>query len=865
MGDNSSGIDRYDHRLADHTRPRSYSLHLSVDPDAEGFTGSVTISIELAEATNVIVLHALDLQLHTALIRQSGSEYTPTVDLDLERQWFTLGTDRFLEAGPAELYFEYSGDYCKNLVGLYTSEFDLEGTTHRLAVTQCESTHARRILPCFDEPGFKATFEVTLEVPVGLTAISNCAEVERTVPEGNSTGGDDGKDTVTVRFAPTMVMSSYLLAIVVGPLEITEAPDVQGREGPIPLRVVHPPGKGHLSGFAIEVATEALRFFENYYDLAYPSDKIDLVAIPDFAFGAMENLGCITFREVLLLVDPDTAAPLELQRVADVINHELAHMWFGDLVTMSWWNGIWLNEAFATFMEISATDAFRPEWDVWTTFGLTRATAFDTDALESTRPIEYEVVTAADSEAMFDILTYEKGASVLRMLEQFLGAEEFRDGIRTYLRRHAHANTETSDLWTDLEDSTHEPVQRLAEAWVFRGGHPLVSVEVATDGKVLVVDQQPALYRQPTAAEKAPEPFPVPMRILTRSASGSEETHRFVLEERTEISLGEPAELVRANPGGSGFFRTLLPREQRRELLAWVESPLERFVVLDDTWFAVMAGHTHPGEILATISELADLGEGDPSVWRRVTSVLGELNRLLSAAQRTEFQRWVRSTLGNLFESFPPLQSTDRSAEVAATLMVTLGVTGADPAARALAAAVFDGEHPGVHSAVAAASLEVVAHDPDDEQYAEIRRRWNEASTPQDEQRHLGALVATTRPEQFQSGLVLCLGDIRSQDAPYVLRRALSNRVRGTDAWDFVVDHWEILSERLPSGSLPRMFEGIRGFTDEWTALAVERFLSDHRLPTGERQIAQHVERMQAGVAVAARIHTWNLEATSVR
>jgi puromycin-sensitive aminopeptidase len=858
MGE-TQGTDRYDHRLAPHIRPRSYSLRLSVDPDAEGFTGSVTICVELANPGNLIVLHALDLNIHSARIRQSGSEYTPSVGIDIERQWITLRTDRHLEAGTAELCFEYSGSYCENLVGLYTSEFQHDGTTRRLAVTQCESTHARRILPCFDEPGFKAVFEVTLEVPRGLTAVSNGAEVERSGHDGEDTGRY-GKEMVTVRFAPTMVMSSYLLAIVVGPLEITEAADVPGREGPIPLRVVHPPGKGHLSDFAIEVATEALRFFENYYDLAYPGDKVDLVAIPDFAFGAMENLGCITFREVLLLIDPDTATPIELQRVTDVVNHELAHMWFGNLVTMSWWNGIWLNEAFATFMEISATDAFRPEWDVWTTFGLTRAAAFDTDALASTRPIEYEVVTAADSEAMFDILTYEKGASVLRMLEQYLGVEKFRDGIRTYLRRHAHANTETSDLWRDLEDSAGEPVQRLAEAWVFRGGHPLVSVEPGASGQTLLIDQQPALYRRPAAAERSPEPFPVPMRIFTRSASGNEETYRFVLEEPTEISLGEPAELVRTNPGGSGFFRTLLPRVERRALLAGVECPLERFVVLDDTWFAVMAGHTEPGEILATISDLAALGEDDPSVWRRVTSVLGELNRLLTATQRTELERWISSMLGGLLDSFPPLESCGRSAEVAATLLVTLGVTGADPAAVALATAVFDGEHPDVHAAVAAAALEVVAHDPDDERHAEIRRRWREASTPQDEQRHLGALVATIRREQFQSGLGLCLGDIRSQDAPYVLRRALSNRDRGTEAWDFVVDHWETLSERLPSGSLPRMFEGIRGFTDEWTSLAVERFLKSHPLPTGEQQVSQHVERMQASVAAAVRIQRWDFQ-----
>jgi puromycin-sensitive aminopeptidase len=193
---------------------------------------------------------------------------------------------------------------------------------------------------------------------------------------------------------------------------------------------VHRPGQAHLAGFALEIGAFALDYFADYYGIVYPGDKMDMVAVPDFAFGAMENLGCVTYREALLLVDPATATQAELLNVVDVIAHELAHMWFGDLVTMSWWNGIWLNEAFATFAEMKATDAFRPQWDRWTSFGLSRTAAFDVDSLESTRPIEFEVVSPADAEGMFDILTYEKGAAVVRMLEQYLGEDRFRDGIR---------------------------------------------------------------------------------------------------------------------------------------------------------------------------------------------------------------------------------------------------------------------------------------------------------------------------------------------------------------------------------------------------------------------------------------------------
>ena len=254
----------------------------------------------------------------------------------------------------------------------------------------------------------KAVFGVTLDVPTGLFATSNGAETSR-----NPLGG--GQDRV--RFADTIPLSTYLVAFVVGPLEVTDPIDVDG----VPVRVIHPPGRAHLTGFALDVAAHSLRWLADWYGIPVPGGKVDLVALPDFAFGAMENLGCITFREVLLLVDPEAATRQELESVAAVLSHELAHLWFGDLVTMRWWNGIWLNEAFATFMELKAVEAYRPDWEVWTGFGAARAGAFDVDSLASTRPIEYPVVTPEDAEGMFDVLTYEKGAAVVRMLEQFLG------------------------------------------------------------------------------------------------------------------------------------------------------------------------------------------------------------------------------------------------------------------------------------------------------------------------------------------------------------------------------------------------------------------------------------------------------------
>ena len=290
-----------------------------------------------------------------------------------------------------------------------------------------------------------------------------------------------------VRFADTMTMSTYLVAFIVGPLEATDPVDVDGT----PLRVVYPKGKGHLTDFALEVGASCLRHFTAYYGIPYPGDKLDLVAVPDFAFGAMENLGCVTFREVLLLVDPAEVTQAELLNVTDVINHELAHMWFGDLVTMKWWNGLWLNEAFATFMELAAVDAYKPEWQRWVAFTNERAAAFAIDSLASTRPIEFPVRSPHEADGMFDLLTYQKGASVLRMLEQYLGADGFRAGIRRYLKAREYGNAETTDLWDAIEEATGEPVRRIMDTWIFQGGHPIVSV--SADGDTLTLSQKQLL------------------------------------------------------------------------------------------------------------------------------------------------------------------------------------------------------------------------------------------------------------------------------------------------------------------------------------------------------------------------------------
>jgi puromycin-sensitive aminopeptidase len=284
-------------------------------------------------------------------------------------------------------------------------------------------------------------------------------------------------------------------------------------------------GKEHLAPFALDCSDHALSWFADYYGIAYPGDKVDHVGLPDFAQGAMENLGCITYRETLLLTDPDTATQEEKLEVAETVAHELAHMWFGDLVTMRWWNGIWLNEAFATFMSMLCVDDYRPDWETWNMFARLRSIAFDVDSLSSTRPIEFPVHSPDDASGMFDTLTYTKGAAVLRMLERYLGGEGFRDGIRRYLREHSYGNTETHDLWDALEAETGEPVRRIMDAWIFQGGYP--EVAVTRDGNDLRFSQRRFLQ----SGEDDGTRWPVPM--VVRGQRGGAQLRACDLRRRT--------------------------------------------------------------------------------------------------------------------------------------------------------------------------------------------------------------------------------------------------------------------------------------------------------------------------------------------
>jgi puromycin-sensitive aminopeptidase len=840
-------VDPNPHRLPRSILPRRYDLTLTPDLDGATFGGSVDIDVEVMEPAADVVLNAIELEIDEAWVTIDGERRDVAVALDSEAERATLTLAAELPPGPAVVSLRFRGLLNDKLRGFYRSTFtDDAGAERVIATTQFEATDARRAFPCWDEPDCKATFAITLIVDEALQAVSNGAIVS---DEPTSCGRR------RVRFAETMALSTYLVAFIVGPLEATEPIDVDGT----PVRLLCLPGKSHLTPFGLEVAEYSLRYLADYFDLPYPGDSMDLVAIPDFAFGAMENLGCVTFRETLLLADPEQATQGELQNVVDVIAHELAHMWFGDLVTMRWWNGIWLNEAFATFMELKVTDAFRPEWERWVGFGLARSTAFDTDALAATRPIEYPVVSPADAEGMFDVLTYEKGAAVVRMLEQYLGEVPFRAGIRKYMATHRYGNTETTDLWDAIEEATGEPVRRIMDSWIFQGGHPIVSVSTANDGTVLHLTQERSRY---LADETDLAVWVVPMQLRYETASGTVVTTTALLDGTAlDIDVAETVRWVVANVEGHGFYRVRYSAPLRAALVALAQddlSDVERYGLVDDTWVAVLAGATSADEFLTLADGFS--AETDVSVWRRLLGALDQLERLLEGHERHALHARVRRLVSPALDRLGwdgRDGDTDRDRELRGALIGALAILGDDPAAQARVAELFvryRADHTSVEANVAAAVVRATAVHADQAVLDEIIDGFRNGATPQEEQRYLYALSDVRDPALMGQVLELSMtAEVRTQNAPFLIGACIANRDNGAVAWRVVHERWDEMNERFPSNSIVRMLHGIRAVTDPALAADIEAFLEEHPVPQAKQTLLQHLERMRVTVALRER------------
>ena len=779
------------YRLPRNVAPRHYRIRIEPDLGAATFTGTEVVTVDVVDPTDRVVLNAAELDIHEAWFRRGDEgRVDAEVEYDEEAQRAVLNLAEALSTGRWELRCRFSGILNDQLRGFYRSTFtDMDGQEQVIATTQFEATDARRAFPCWDEPDFKATFGITLVVPDDLMAVSNAAEVRRE-PSGS------GK--VAVAFADTIEMSTYLVAFVVGPFEATEPVGVSG----VPLRIVAPRGKKHLTGFALGCSRFCLDYLASYYGIPYPGDKVDMVAIPDFAFGAMENLGCITYRESVLLLDEATATSGEKMRVLDVIGHELAHMWFGDLVTMKWWNGIWLNEAFATFMEMKATDAYRPGWKRWLEFAaVERPWAFKVDELAGTRPVEFEVRSPEDAEAMFDALTYGKGSAVLRMMEQHIGEQPFRRGVGSYLRLHAYANTETSDLWQSLDEASGRPVGEIMDTWILQGGYPQLAVRSVEGGVSL---EQRRFLVIPDRSD--PTSWKVPVQLRGMAGGQPFQAKMLLAGSQTVVPVDGAIDWMIANAGGHGFYRSLYEGPLLSALIERLDelNPLERFTLVDDAWAFVESGQAEVSSFIGLADAFTD--ETEQAVWGALLAAAAGIGHHLVADEvRPRFEGWVSELVAPVADRLgwvPADGETDLVRRLRGRAISALGRLANVPEAIEQARRTYEqmvSDPTAVDPEVGTAALYVCASHGDATTYRAYLARHKEAGNPQDAMKYLRALASFDDRDAVDRTFGLIEdGTIRNQDTTWVLARMLTNRLSGPYAWTRLRDEWSGMAASLP-------------------------------------------------------------------
>ncbi len=841
--------ERPSYRLPRNVVPEHYALVLRPDLAHAAFDGEAIIDVRVGELSSEVVLNAAELDLVEARFAREGQEDRPaTVSYRPEEEQAILVPSRPLEPGAYTLYIRFTGQLNDLLRGFYRSKFrQANGEEAWLAATQFEATDARRAFPCWDEPDLKASFGVTIVADESLTVLSNAQQVS-SEPLGNGTR--------RVRFADTIKMSTYLVAFVIGPFELTNPRNVEG----VPLRIACVPGRGALTRLAGDAAEHALRFLREYFAMPYPGDKLDHAAVPDFASGAMENLGLVTYRETALLVSEESSQD-ERQRVVSVIGHETAHMWFGDLVTMRWWDGTWLNEAFATYMELLVTDTFEPRWQIWSNFGIDQAVALATDGLRASRAIEFPVGRPDEVQDMFDVITYDKGAAVLRMIERYLGEDNFRRGLHFYLDKHRYSNTDTTDLWDALEVASGQPVRTTMGTWVDQAGHPLISAELVAGGNELKISQRRFLLDGGTDNDQH---WVVPVSVRYATKDGSTEHEQLLLEDpSTTIELkGEPTWAL-VNEGAWGFYRVNYSDDLRERLFASLSQldSRERLRLASDTWAQTVAGLLPLATPLELWSLLSD--DREPDVWWGITGGVSLLDLVSDDSDRPAVAATARRLGSKVFAEVgwrPGPDEAPRLARLRARLVTLLGTLGADQQVRAEALkqlADADAGRAPLPPDLTTAVARVIAAGGGTDEWELLYSHYKEAKTPQDEVRYLDALGGFSERALLQLSVDLAFsGEVRSQDAPFLVAGILSRRDGCTVAWEAMEHRWDEMLDRWPPKSLHRVLESMPGLAAAGDAYAQRAmaWLDAHPLGVGERKVLQARERLLVNLAFKARL-----------
>jgi aminopeptidase N len=853
-------------RLPYGVSPRHYGLAFTPDLQKAVFGGDETIDVEVNKVTNSITLNAIELEFQEATITQDNKTQAAKWSFAPEKEQATLTVADELQPGPASIHIKFTGSLNDKLRGFYLAR----SKERSYATTQFESTDARRAFPSFDEPALKAKFDITLIIDRGDTAISNGRIISDTP------GPTEGKHTI--QFSTTPQMSTYLLAMAVGDFECNE-----GTADNTPIRVCGTPDKKPLGTAALRYAAEILKFYNQYYGIPYPFGKLDIVGVPDFEAGAMENTGAIFYRESLLFIDDKNSSVDSHQAVFEVLAHEMAHQWFGDLVTMKWWDNIWLNEGFATWMALKPSQALHPEWNATLDAVQSTDTALTADALVNTHSIRAKADTPEEINELFDSISYEKAAAVLRMIESYVSPDVFRRGVNVYLRKFMYGNATAEDFWNSLSAASGRRVDKIMPTFVDQAGEPLITVKSAClnppatkepvrKGKrtrraplkpqpiTQVTAAQRRFWADPGAAPKNEQIWMVPVCV---KSGGAKPFCQILSQKEQTLPVAGCSPWVFVNGSAAGYYRTQYDKADLQKLIAVAGTELttaERIALLRDAAALVGSGM----ESMATYLDLLSAVNQDAqrAVVESYLPTLDYINSyLLPGTEAGGFRNWVRSNFQPMMAKVGWTPGANENADthtLRGNLVHILGMVGEDPETirQATSLAVQYLKDPNsVDASMAKDVLTVAAHFGNEALFEQYVNGMRHMGSPEQYYNVGGALAEFRDPKIVERVLEIGVSDeIRNQDSAHLISSVLSNSYNQKIAWEWVKAHWPAVEKKNTMSSGPEIVNATRKFCSAEMRDDVQSFFSEHKVPAAERALKQSGEDINSCVRKRPRL-----------
>jgi aminopeptidase N len=826
-------------RLPDTVVPEHYRLVLAPNLKDATFTGSEMIDLRMKQPSDAITLNAAEIQFQSVTAEVNGKRLTAQVTEDKDKEQATFRFGQTLPAGPIRLAIAYTGILNGELRGFYLSK-----TARRnYAVTQFEPTDARRAFPSFDEPAYKATFDVSLVVDKGDTAISNTNIVSDTP------GPIAGKHTI--HFATTPRMSTYLVAFLVGDFQCRS-----GESDGVPIRACATPDKVQYTGFALKTAEFVLHYYDTYFGIKYPMPKLDMIAIPDFEAGAMENFGAITYRETAMLIDPKNASVHAQQLVAVDVAHEMAHQWFGDMVTMQWWNNLWLNEGFATWMEMKPVAAMHPEWNIPDVVAQTLNSTLNLDSQRITRTIRAKADTPDEINEMFDGISYGKAGGVLNMVENYEGREVFRQGVHNYLQAHMYGNATAEDFWNAQTAASHKPIDKIMDSFISQPGVPRLSFGTPQDGRVQV--QQSRFFLNSDVKPAGKESWQVPVCFHTDGAGERCE----VLSSQEQTLAVPAAKVFFPDAVGEGYYRyDFLQTETAKKMLAGIETeltPVERISALGNLWAHVNADKATVGAYLDLVAQVKNDSNAEV-----IESALGPLSTIEDriAATPAEVKTLHAWTIRNFEPAYERLgesspSDTPNTKALRAELMTVLGNADDQKVvaqAKQIAAAYLD-QPDAVDATIGQAALGVASANGDAAFFDRLQHVFETSPNPELQETALRLMAEFRSPELEQRALAYAVsGKVRNQDSVFQFVIALHNPDTRTVTWQFIQDHWPQVQAQLTTAAGGYLVGASGAFCSADKKTEVQEFFATHKVAASQRALVRATQQIDDCISLRSQ------------